>query len=140
MKLSPTLKTFLDESAQTDSYWVEVAKLEFSLSLEKQRAAKKMSLGAIAKKIGTSAAYISKIFRGDSNMTIETMVKLARATGGHLDIKVADNTSSVAQWDMSTIPTATEAATHTTRQSATLISFADYAANSDNYAWERIAA
>jgi transcriptional regulator with XRE-family HTH domain len=46
--------------------------------------------------MGTSAAYISKVFRGDNNLTIESMVKLARATGGQLDARflVEENTTT----------------------------------------------
>ena len=90
MKLSKALRAFLDKAQVHDSYWVEKAKLQFAMGLEQQRATAEMTYAAIAKKIGTSAAYISKVFRGDSNVTIETMVKLARATGGRLDIQIVD--------------------------------------------------
>jgi len=58
------------------------------LTLEQQRRAAGLSYADLAKKMGTSAAYISKVFRGDTNLTIESMVKLARATGGQLDARV----------------------------------------------------
>ncbi len=88
MTLSKKLKAFVDEAKQTDAYWVESAKLEFALNLEQQRRAAGLSYADLAKKMGTSAAYISKVFRGDTNLTIESMVKLARATGGQLDARV----------------------------------------------------
>ena len=84
MKLSKKLQAFVDEAKQTDAYWAESAKLEFALVLEQQRRAAGLSYAYLAKKMGTSAAYISKVFRGDTNLTIESMVKLARATGGNL--------------------------------------------------------
>lgn len=90
MKLSKSLKQFEDQARQHDSYWVERAKLDFSIQLERLRRAKGMTCVALAEKFGRSGAYISKIFRGDSNLTIESMVKLARATGGRLTITVAD--------------------------------------------------
>lgn len=101
MKLSKKLREFLDESRKTDAYWTDHAKLEFSNGLEKQRRSAKLTYAAIAEKIGTSAAYITKIFRGDSNVTIETMVKLARATGGQLDIRIVDSSVAVTHWDLS---------------------------------------
>jgi transcriptional regulator with XRE-family HTH domain len=88
MPLSKQLKAFVDEAKQTDAYWVESAKLEFALALEQQRRAAGLSYADLAKKMGTSAAYISKVFRGDTNLTIESMVKLARATGGQLDARI----------------------------------------------------
>jgi transcriptional regulator with XRE-family HTH domain len=48
----------------------------------------------IANKLSTSAAYISKVFRGDTNLTIESMVKLARATGGRIEINIVDEDGS----------------------------------------------
>ena len=96
MTLSKQLKAFVDEAKQTDVYWVESAKLEFALALEQQRRAAGLSYADLAKKMGTSAAYISKVFRGDNNLTIESMVKLARATGGQLDARflVEENTTT----------------------------------------------
>ena len=88
MTLSKKLKAFVDEAKQSDAYWVESAKLEFALALEQQRRAAGLSYADLAKKMGTSAAYISKVFRGDTNLTIESMVKLARATGGQLDARI----------------------------------------------------
>ena len=90
MKLSKTLKSMLEDATKTDAYWAEHAKLEFSITLEQRRRAAKLSYADIARKMGTSAAYITKVFRGDSNMTIETLVRLARACGGQLDIQVVD--------------------------------------------------
>ena len=88
MTLSKKLKAFVDEAKQSDAYWVESAKLEFALALEQQRRAAGLSYADLAKKMGTSAAYISKVFRGETNLTIESMVKLARATGGQLDARI----------------------------------------------------
>jgi transcriptional regulator with XRE-family HTH domain len=96
MTRSKKLKAFVDEAKQSDAYWVESAKLEFALALEQQRRAAGLSYADLAKKMGTSAAYISKVFRGDNNLTIESMVKLARATGGQLDARflVEENTTT----------------------------------------------
>ena len=95
MKLSKPLKTMLEDARKTDAYWAEHAKLEFSITLEQRRRAARLSYADIARKMGTSAAYITKVFRGDSNMTIETLVRLARACGGQLDIQVIDGALEV---------------------------------------------
>ena len=94
MTLSKQLKAFVDEAKQTDVYWVESAKLEFALALEQQRRAAGLSYADLAKKMGTSAAYISKVFQGDTNLTIETLAKLARATGGQMDARILSGKST----------------------------------------------
>ncbi|MDH6185506.1 helix-turn-helix transcriptional regulator [Polaromonas sp. CG_23.6] len=133
MKMSKGIRAFLEEAKKTDSYWVEKAKLDFSLAVEKQRRSGGFTYAAIAKKIGTSAAYITKIFRGDTNMTIETMVKLARATGGQLDIQIVDSAAQAGHWDLSKIPPVPQ--NHKTMQSATVYTF-PAAANHDDYKWK----
>lgn len=91
MKLNKKIAEYLAGRKQHDSYWVEQLKLDFSILLEKRRKNAGLSYVDLAKKIGTSPAYISKIFRGDANFTIESMVKLSRATGGKVDIKIIDD-------------------------------------------------
>ena len=54
-----------------------------------------LSYADLAEKIGTSAAYITKVFRGDANFTIESMAKLSRATGGKLHIRIIDDNAIV---------------------------------------------
>lgn len=120
MKLGQAFKTFVEDSKNTDTYWVEKAKLDFSIALEKQRESAKMTYAAIAKKLGTSAAYITKVFRGDSNMTIETMVKLARATGGQVDIQIVDTIPKASAWDTRSLKLGAKS-THTTLASAIFI-------------------
>ncbi len=98
MKISDALKALIQESAQSDEYWVEQAKIDFATSLESRRRASLLSYKEVAARLKTSAAYISKVFRGDSNLTIESMVKLARATGGHLEVKVVEPKAAIASW------------------------------------------
>lgn len=100
-KISKALRQFVTDAKKTDSYWVEATKLQFAMALEDRRKAAGMTYKALAEKIGASGAYISKVFRGDSNMTIESMVKLARATGGHLVVRVADSEAEAHLWDSS---------------------------------------
>jgi len=85
VKLSKSFQAFIEKEQLTDSFWAEEAKLDFAFSLEQQRRIAGMSYAAIAKKLGTSSAYVSKVFRGDVNLTIESMVKLVRATDGKIN-------------------------------------------------------
>lgn len=114
MKLSNALKKFKETVAKSESYWIERAKLDFAVSLEHRRKSLGMTYSAIAEKIGTSAAYITKVFRGDSNLTIESMVKLAHATGGRLSIQIVEASASVKVWAPKT-----SVLTHTNRTTGT---------------------
>lgn len=99
-KISNALKSFVDKARVSDVYWVEAAKLHFAVGLDRQRVRAGLSYKDVAEKLGHSAAYVSKVFRGDSNVTIESMVKLARATGGRLDVKVVDDSAEAFSWEM----------------------------------------
>jgi transcriptional regulator with XRE-family HTH domain len=51
---------------------------------------KGITQAALAEKIGTSPAYISKVMRGDANFTLATMTKLAMAVDGKIKLCIAD--------------------------------------------------
>lgn len=133
MKISKALKGFLEDARKSDSYWIEAAKLQFAVSLETQRRAAKMTYKAVAEKVGTSAAYITKIFKGDSNVTIESMVKLARATGGRIDIRIVDAAADQAHWDLSSF-FSRPATSPTTTPASALVTSIEYAANDHRFA------
>lgn len=95
MWVSKKIQDRINESKKTDSYWVEKAKLDYALELDKFRRVSGLSGKTLAEKLGTSAAYISRVFRGDTNLTIESMVKLARATGAKVEIKLTPELSTV---------------------------------------------
>jgi transcriptional regulator with XRE-family HTH domain len=85
------LKSFgqlLADAKLQDEYWVEKAKLHFSIELNRFFKQSGLAKKDLADKIKTSPAYITKVFRGDANFTIETMVKLARAVDGELQIRI----------------------------------------------------
>lgn len=87
------------QKAQEDvSYWVEEAKLDFSVDLNRLLQQKGLTNTELANRLGTSKAYITKLFRGDANATIETMVKAACAVGGRVHIHIADETASRVRW------------------------------------------
>ncbi|MFT7338143.1 MAG: transcriptional regulator with XRE-family HTH domain [Marinobacter maritimus] len=74
----------------SESYWFESAKLEFVKVLNQRVRRLGLKNKDLSEKIETSPAYISKVMRGDENLTIETMVKLVRATGGNLHFHISE--------------------------------------------------
>jgi transcriptional regulator with XRE-family HTH domain len=83
-----SFKQLLADAKLQDDYWVEKAKLHFSIELNRFFKQSGMAQKDLAEKINTSSAYVTKVFRGDANFTIETMVKLARAVDCELQIRI----------------------------------------------------
>lgn len=88
MWMSKEANDALENAKQTDDYWIARAQLDFAKELNKIRNKTNVNGKALAQRLGTSAAYISRVLRGDTNLTIESMVKLARASGAKVEIKL----------------------------------------------------
>lgn len=80
-----------------DDYWAESVKIDFAVNLDRVMKRAGISKTALAKKIKSSQAYVTKVLRGDSNLTIDSMVKLSRAAEGSLHIAIVHQTSTE-QW------------------------------------------
>jgi predicted XRE-type DNA-binding protein len=90
IKLSQNLKSFVESAKNDDFYWVEKIKLDFAIELDRCRRDLNMTASEFAKELGVSRAYMSKLFRGDVNLTIKSMVKLARAAGARISLSTHD--------------------------------------------------
>lgn len=76
---------------QSDQYFVEKAKLEFALELKQVMDRLEVSNAEMADRLGVSRPMVTKLLRGDANLTIETMVKLCRRLEGNLYIRIVRN-------------------------------------------------
>jgi transcriptional regulator with XRE-family HTH domain len=83
-----SFKELFKDARKRDEYWVADAILSFTEDLHEQAERKGKSRADLARALGVSTAYITKVFRGNTNFTIETMVKLARAVGARMEIHV----------------------------------------------------
>lgn len=90
IKLSKNLSSFFESAKNDDFYWIEKIKLDFAIELDKCRRDLDMTADEFAKELGVSRAYMSKLFRGDVNLTIKSMVKLARAVGARISLSAHD--------------------------------------------------
>lgn len=63
------------------AYKTEAAVLEFTEELVSRMKVQNVSRADLARKIGSSPAYVTKILRGSTNFTLETMVKIAGVLG-----------------------------------------------------------
>lgn len=90
IKLRKNLKSFVESAKNDDFYWVEKIKLYFAIELDRCRRDLNMTDPEFAKELGVSRAYMSKLFRGDVNLTIKSMVKLARSVGARISLSTHD--------------------------------------------------
>lgn len=66
----------------------ESIKLEFAVAIAAAIKSRGLSREAIAAILHTSPAWVTKVLRGDVNLTIESMAKLCNAVGLELQINV----------------------------------------------------
>jgi transcriptional regulator with XRE-family HTH domain len=66
---------------ERDDYWVASASLEFTEEITRLMAEQHLTRAELARRLGTSTAYVTKLLRGNVNFTVQTMVRVARALG-----------------------------------------------------------
>jgi transcriptional regulator with XRE-family HTH domain len=75
----------LDEQAM---YWREGAITEFTEDVCRLMAENGISRAELARTLGTSRAYISKLLGGNANFSLATMARVATAVQGILHVRV----------------------------------------------------
>ncbi len=78
-------------------YFEENLKLDFAVAIEKAMIDRDINKSDLASKIATSPAYITKVLRGDANVTIATMAKLSHALDYCVHINLSRKESN-AKW------------------------------------------
>lgn len=73
------LQAMMAAARQTHTYKLEGAILEYTEEMVGLMEQQKVTNTELAKRIEVSPAYITKILRGTSNFTLDTMVKIATA-------------------------------------------------------------
>jgi transcriptional regulator with XRE-family HTH domain len=84
------IETMLKEARRHPAYWAQRAMRFFVRDLLARMASQRLTRAELAARIGASPAYVSKALRGDVNFTLETMAKLALATGARLRVELED--------------------------------------------------
>ena len=90
------LKNFDDlyqEAEASDDYWLAGAVQDFTEEIFGLMERKGVTRSELARRLGTSPAYITKILRGNANFTLATMVRLARALGADLRVQLTPTVS-----------------------------------------------
>lgn len=90
MKPSSFPELFREAERHLD-YQVAGAILQFTESVVREMSRQGLTRSALADRLGTTPAYVTKILRGKANFTLATMVRLSKALG--TDLQVHLNTS-----------------------------------------------
>jgi transcriptional regulator with XRE-family HTH domain len=88
-------RRFFERAEASPDYWHEIPVVEFTEDLWRLMEEKQVSRAELARRIGTSRAYITKLLGGDANFTLMTMVKLAMALDGAVHVHIADREAHV---------------------------------------------
>jgi transcriptional regulator with XRE-family HTH domain len=80
----------IQDAKSRDDYWTEDAILQFTMQLHEQMQKQGLTKTELANRIGASQPYITRILKGRDNLTIATMVKLARAVGLKIQISLGE--------------------------------------------------
>lgn len=83
------VKAILRQAARHDDYWQQWLISDFTEELARRLDVLKMSRTAFAEKIGAAPPYVTRVLRGEENLTAATMSKLARAVGSVVRIHLA---------------------------------------------------
>jgi DNA-binding phage protein len=78
-------------------YWVTDSITEFAEDIWRLMEEQKVSRAELARRLGTSRAYVTKLLGGNANFTLNTMTKVAMALGAVVHVHVADK-NLVTRW------------------------------------------
>lgn len=87
---------FNDARSSVD-YWLEGPIVDFTEDICRLMKEKNVSKAELARRLGTSRAYVTKLLGGNANFTLATMVKVAMALDGAVRVHVADR-ATVTRW------------------------------------------
>jgi transcriptional regulator with XRE-family HTH domain len=84
----------------TPAYQAEKLAVAFLAELNAFMQAHGVTNAELARRVGVSPAYITKVFRGPSNLSIETLTKLADAVGCKVHLHLANHGADVRWFDV----------------------------------------
>lgn len=82
--------------ADTDGGQSARVVVEFLAQVNARMRTQGISNAELARRLGTSPAYVTRLFRGTTNLSVQTMVKLARAVGASLHLGLVGNDATTA--------------------------------------------
>ena len=82
----PSFRRLFDDARRMPEFWEEGAILAFTDALSVAMADQHITRTELARRLGTSQAYVTRLLSGNANFTLRTMSKLAYALGMDLDV------------------------------------------------------
>lgn len=76
---------------------IDRAKLDLSEKIYSAMQEKRITEAELSRRLGSSRAYVNKVLQGDTNFTIESLVKIGLAIGFELSIDLASPQVEVAE-------------------------------------------
>lgn len=90
---------FFTRAESSPDYWMGGPIAELTEDICRLMEEKKISRAELARRLGTSRAYVTKLLDGNANFTLATMVKLAMALDGALHLHIADRRAATRWYD-----------------------------------------
>jgi transcriptional regulator with XRE-family HTH domain len=81
-------RKMFEEAEQSVDYWAEAAIVEFTEALWARMEDEKVSRAELARRLGTSKAYVTKVLGGNANFTLYSLAKLALAVGAKVRVSI----------------------------------------------------
>jgi transcriptional regulator with XRE-family HTH domain len=91
-----SFRGLLEEAQQHEDFWIEAAILEVTEAVARRMDELAISRSELARRLGSSPAYVTKILRGSASFTLATIVKLARALDCEVSISLAPRMPTIA--------------------------------------------
>jgi len=83
-----SFEELFEKAKERETYLSASIILEFTERLYDLMQNNNISRKELAERLGTSPAYVTKVLRGDVNFTIDSMVRLAKAVGGTIQVHI----------------------------------------------------
>jgi plasmid maintenance system antidote protein VapI len=90
-------REFVAKAQGSVDYWVSGPITEFIEDVWRLMEEQKVSRAELARRLGTSRAYVTKLLGGNANFTLQTMTKVAMALGSTIHVHVADQ-QALTRW------------------------------------------
>jgi transcriptional regulator with XRE-family HTH domain len=89
---------FYSDADTREAYWTERLKSKFAVAVEHLLDFRNLKKKDLAERLNVSRPYISKILRGDANLTIETIGRLAYALNSDVSINLTPKETHAKPW------------------------------------------
>lgn len=84
---SEKLAALLTEFQQSENFELEQAKVEIAEQIQRFMQEQNISNVELARRLGSSKAYVTKILQGNANFTIESLIKISRSISCQINIQ-----------------------------------------------------